>query len=97
MRNAFLKISAALLMGTALPGCSAVDRLQNIGQAPKLFVTLRENETATVPEILEFLSERLNKIEMPKAVEIRDSLPKTMVGKLSKKELVAEEIAKFAK
>jgi long-chain acyl-CoA synthetase len=67
------------------------------GQAPKLFVTLRENETATVPEILEFLSERLNKIEMPKAVEIRDSLPKTMVGKLSKKELVAEEIAKLAK
>jgi long-chain acyl-CoA synthetase len=33
---------------------------------------------------------------MPREVEIRDSLPKTMVGKLSKKELVAEELAKAA-
>jgi long-chain acyl-CoA synthetase len=30
-------------------------------------------------------------------VEIRAELPKTMVGKLSKKELVAEELAKAAK
>jgi flagellar L-ring protein precursor FlgH len=36
MRNSFLKISTILLMGTALPGCSAVDRLKNIGEAPKL-------------------------------------------------------------
>jgi long-chain acyl-CoA synthetase len=64
------------------------------GQAPKLFVTLRPNETASEPEIMKYLSERLNKIEMPRAVEIRESLPKTMVGKLSKKELVAEEAAR---
>jgi long-chain acyl-CoA synthetase len=31
---------------------------------------------------------------MPVAMEIRASLPKTPVGKLSKKELVAEEAAK---
>ena len=36
------------------------------------------------------------KIEMPAAIEFRDSLPKTMIGKLSKKELAAEE-AKLAK
>jgi long-chain acyl-CoA synthetase len=65
------------------------------GQAPKLFVTLRTGEHATGPEILSFLAERLNKIELPKTVEIRDSLPKTLVGKLSKKELVAEEIALY--
>jgi long-chain acyl-CoA synthetase len=41
-----------------------------------------------------FLREHLNRIEIPKAVEIRDALPRTMVGKLSKKELVAEERAK---
>ena len=65
------------------------------GQAPKLFVTLRAGRAPRrEPEILQFLSEHLNKIEMPKAVEIRDTLPKTMVGKLSKKELVAEEAAK---
>jgi long-chain acyl-CoA synthetase len=66
------------------------------GQAPKLFVSLRPGATATAAEIKAFLTEHLNKIEIPKEVEIRDSLPKTMVGKLSKKELVAEEAAKAA-
>jgi long-chain acyl-CoA synthetase len=61
------------------------------GQAPKLFVTLRADASATETEILTFLKEHLNKIECPKTVEIRASLPKTLVGKLSKKELVAEE------
>jgi long-chain acyl-CoA synthetase len=64
------------------------------GQAPKLFVTLRPDTPATADEIRQFLVEHLNKIEIPKTVEIRDTLPKTMVGKLSKKELVAEEFAK---
>ncbi|HET9147274.1 MAG TPA: AMP-binding protein, partial [Acetobacteraceae bacterium] len=64
------------------------------GQAPKLFVTLRPGASATAEEIREFLTTHLSRIELPKAVEIRDSLPKTPVGKLSKKELVAEEKAK---
>ena len=66
------------------------------GQSPKLFVTLRPDATANAAEIKTFLIEHLNKIEMPKEVEIRDTLPKTLVGKLSKKELVAEENAKAA-
>jgi long-chain acyl-CoA synthetase len=33
---------------------------------------------------------------MPSALEFRESLPKTVVGKLSKKELVAEEMARRA-
>ena len=61
------------------------------GQVPKLFVTLRAGASATPAEILAFLATHLNKIEIPKSVEIRDSLPRTLVGKLSKKELVAEE------
>jgi long-chain acyl-CoA synthetase len=64
------------------------------GESPKLFVTLREGCAATPEEILAFLGAHLNRIEIPKAVEIRDALPRTMVGKLSKKELVAEEQAK---
>jgi len=64
------------------------------GQAPKVFVTLRAGMTATPDELLAFLKARLNKIEVPKLVEIRASLPKTMVGKLSKKELIAEEAEK---
>jgi long-chain acyl-CoA synthetase len=64
------------------------------GQAPKLFVTLHAGASATGAEIKTFLAGHLNKIEIPKEVEVRDTLPKTMVGKLSKKELVAEELAK---
>ena len=64
------------------------------GQSPKLYVTLRPGAVAEPDEILAFLKTQLNPIEMPKKVEIRESLPKTMVGKLSKKELIAEEAHK---
>ncbi|WP_174300213.1 long-chain fatty acid--CoA ligase [Caulobacter sp. S45] len=64
------------------------------GEAPKAFVTLKDGQTATPEEIKTFLAEHLNKIEMPREIEIRDELPRTMIGKLSKKELVAEEAAK---
>jgi long-chain acyl-CoA synthetase len=40
------------------------------------------------------LADKLSKYEMPTEMETRASLPKTPVGKLSKKELLAEEIAK---
>ena len=36
MRNLFVKVSAALLMGASLSACSAIDRIENIGEAPKL-------------------------------------------------------------
>ena len=66
------------------------------GQAPKAFVKLREGMTLTGVELKTFLKEHLSTIEMPHEVEFRDTLPKTMVGKLSKKELVEEEEAKRA-
>ena len=64
------------------------------GQSPKAFVTLHEGDILSEEHLLDFLRERLSKIEMPSAIEFRDSLPKTMVGKLSKKELAAEEAAR---
>jgi long-chain acyl-CoA synthetase len=41
----------------------------------------------------DFLRDHLSPIELPVRVEIRTSLPKTVIGKLSRKELVAEAIA----
>jgi long-chain acyl-CoA synthetase len=64
------------------------------GQAPKAFVTLREGQAITGDALREFLKGRLNKLEMPREVDVRTELPKTLIGKLSKKELVAEEKAK---
>ncbi len=62
------------------------------GQIPKAFVRLREGAALSAPELLEFLRPRLSPIEMPREIEFRRELPKTMVGKLSKKELLAEEL-----
>lgn len=61
------------------------------GQSPKLFVKLHEGTSVGPEELKAFLGEYLNKIEIPKEIEIRDHLPRTLVGKLSKKELVEEE------
>jgi len=68
----------------------------NKGQVPKAFVTLREGHTVTEEELHKFLTGHISPIERPRQIEFRDQLPKTLVGKLSKKELVAEELAKRA-
>ena len=60
------------------------------GEAPKAFIKMKEGQTVTVEEMLEFLKVKISKIEMPSQVEFRDELPKTMIGKLSKKELKQE-------
>jgi long-chain acyl-CoA synthetase len=67
------------------------------GQAPKAFVVLNPADAATPAELRDFLRDKVSKIELPREVEIRDTLPKTLIGKLSKKELVAEEEAKAAR
>ena len=64
------------------------------GQAPMAFVKLKADHEATPEDLMKHLAGWVSKIELPKAIEIRDALPKTMVGKLSKKELVAEMIAR---
>jgi long-chain acyl-CoA synthetase len=61
------------------------------GEAPKAFVKLKKGMIVTKEEILKHLAPKLYKIEMPSAIEFLDQLPKTMIGKLSKKELKKEE------
>lgn len=66
------------------------------GQSPKAFIKLKEGHSMTGEDMKAFLKEHLSSIEMPREFEFRDELPKTMVGKLSKKELVEEEAQKRA-
>ncbi|ODA68858.1 Long-chain-fatty-acid--CoA ligase [Methyloligella halotolerans] len=61
------------------------------GEAPKAFVKLKEGMEADKTALIAHLREKLSKIEIPAEIEFRDALPKTMIGKLSKKELVEEE------
>ena len=64
------------------------------GQSPKAFVALRDGAVVDEPTLVAFLGERLSKIEMPSSIEFRPTLPKTLIGKLSKKALVDEETAR---
>ena len=57
------------------------------GEAPKAFVRLKKGLAATAEELLAHLEARISKIEMPEEIEFRSELPKTMIGKLSKKDL----------
>jgi long-chain acyl-CoA synthetase len=67
------------------------------GQSPKAFVKLKEGaEPFTLAQLQDFLKDKLGKHEMVHALDIRAELPKTPVGKLSKKELYEEEAAKLA-
>jgi len=63
------------------------------GEAPIAFVKLKAGAQTSEAELKKFLAEKLNKIEMPREIIFKDALPKTLIGKLSKKEL-REEYAK---
>ncbi len=64
------------------------------GQTVKAFVVLREGEQLKPEDLTEFLRPRLSPIEMPKLIEFRGSLPRTLVGKPSKRALEQEEAAR---
>ena len=64
------------------------------GEVPKAFIRLKAGQSLDEEELHEFLVDKLSPMEMPRQVEFREELPKTIIGKLSKKELIAEERAR---
>lgn len=66
------------------------------GEVPKAFIKLKSGADATADDIMAHLQKSLSKLELPETIEFRESLPKTMIGKLSKKELKQEEAARQA-
>jgi long-chain acyl-CoA synthetase len=67
------------------------------GEAIKVFVALKEGETGTQEELIEYCTDKLAKYKLPTEIEFRDELPKTNVGKILKKDLRKEEMAKRQK
>jgi long-chain acyl-CoA synthetase len=63
------------------------------GEIVKAFVVLRSGEQATADEIREFAKARLAAYKVPRSVEFRDELPKTMIGKILRRALVEEHQA----
>lgn len=64
------------------------------GEVPKAFVTLDDGARVTEADLKKFLHDILNPVERPQSIEIRQELPKTNIGKLSRKALADEEAGK---
>ncbi len=65
------------------------------GEAIKAYIVLKPGVTMEKHEILKFCRQQLANYKVPREVEFRDSLPKTMVGKTLRRALRAEEEAKL--
>jgi len=64
------------------------------GETVKAYIVVKEGETVTEEEIIEFSRGHLAAYKAPKVVEFRDSLPQSAVGKILRKILRDEELAK---
>ena len=60
------------------------------GEAPRAYVTLQDGANETGAALANWLNDQLGKHERVDAVVVRESLPKTMIGKLDRKALRAE-------
>ena len=67
------------------------------GETVKAFIVLRDNETATEDEMIDFCKGRLARFKVPSAVEFLDELPRSAVGKILHRELRSREWQKAGK
>ena len=66
------------------------------GEAIKLFVVAKPGVTLSKEQVMEHMRANVTGYKMPKAIEFRDSLPTTNVGKILRRELRDEELKKIA-
>ncbi|HIC30126.1 MAG TPA: long-chain fatty acid--CoA ligase, partial [Rhodospirillales bacterium] len=59
------------------------------GEIIKTFVKLKQGEKVSAAELRAFLKDKLAPFQMPRKIEFRETLPKTLIGKISKKDLIA--------
>ncbi len=64
------------------------------GEAVKVYIVLRDGQTATEQEIIDYCHTRMARYKVPKYVEFRAELPKSLVGKVLRRQLIAEEQAR---
>ena len=64
------------------------------GECIKAYIVLKPNTTLSRADVTAWCNSKLASYKVPRAVEFRDSLPKTIVGKVLRRVLLDEEIAK---
>jgi long-chain acyl-CoA synthetase len=65
------------------------------GEIVKAYVRLREGDQTTAADLRAFLKDKLASFEQPRQVELRSELPRTLVGKPSRRALIAEEMRRL--
>jgi long-chain acyl-CoA synthetase len=60
-------------------------------EAVKAWVVLQEGQTLSADELRDYCRQNLAAYKVPKHIQFMDSLPKTTVGKILRRELVASE------
>jgi long-chain acyl-CoA synthetase len=61
------------------------------GEEVKAFVVLKPGQTATADQLIEFCREGLAPFKVPRTIEFRDALPRTLIGKVLRRQLAEEE------
>jgi long-chain acyl-CoA synthetase len=64
---------------------------EELGEVVKAWIVVREGLQLAVDELRAYCRERLTGYKVPKYIEFRESLPKTMVGKVLRRVLVQSE------
>jgi long-chain acyl-CoA synthetase len=91
------QVEAALLKHSAVKECLVISVPDDrVGERPKAFAILKQNETASPDQLMAHLCDLVGKHERPVAIEILDDLPRTMIGKPDRKALVRMEAEKRA-
>ncbi len=67
------------------------------GETVKAYIVLKQGETATEKDVIDFCKKKLAPYKVPKLIEFRDAIPKSAVGKILRKMLREEELAKVKK
>ncbi len=84
----------------ALPGvlqCAAIGIPdERSGEAIKLFVVVKPGASLSKEQVMEHMRANVTGYKMPKAIEFRETLPTTNVGKILRRELRDEELKKIA-
>jgi len=61
------------------------------GEEVKAFVVLKPGQAATADQLIEFCRGQLAPFKVPKTIEFRDALPKTLIGKVLRRRLAEED------
>ena len=63
------------------------------GEIVKAWIKRKDGRALSVEDLKKFLEDKISPMEIPKRIEFReDPLPKTMIGKLSRKDVVEQEL-----